>query len=102
MALFKIPVSSTRGTYFDYQGIQITLSAFRYNPYLGKDAWIMDLSWEEENVIKTIGGIVLSAGTNILQQYSAPIPSLFILSSDLPNDDPVSTTDINLYIKDNS
>ena len=102
MALFQIPVAPTRGTYFDYQGIQITLSALRYNPYMGKDAWIMDISWEEGNTINIIGGVVLTAGTDLVQQYNLPIPSLLVLSVEKPNDDPVNTSDIKLYIKDDS
>jgi hypothetical protein len=100
MALFKIPIASKRGTYFTYEGTQITLSPLRENGYMGKDAWVIDISWEENNVIKTVGGVVLVAGTNLLGQYSLPIPSLLVLSSSTPNDDPTSVNDINLYIKD--
>ena len=100
MALFKIPVATTRGTYFTYKGTQITLSPVRENGYMGKDAWVIDISWEEDNIIKTVGGIVLVAGTNLLRQYSLPIPNLLVLSSSTPNDDPTDINDINLYIKD--
>ena len=102
MALYKIPISPTRGTYFDYQGIQITLSILRYNPYMGEDAWVMDISWEEGNKVKTIGGVVLTSGVNTIEQYEAPFPSLLILSGVSTNEDPISIEDINLYIKDNT
>lgn len=100
MALYKIPISPTRGTYFDYQGTQITISILRYNPYMGEDAWVADISWEEDNVIVTVGGVVLTAGTDLVQQYNMPLPSLLVLSSDNPSNDPINTSDVNLYIKD--
>lgn len=100
MALQLIPMASTRGTYFNYNGTQITFSKVRENGYMGKAAWVIDISWEEDGTIKTVGGVVLTAGVNLLRQYNLPMPSLLVLSSDNPTDDPVDIDDINLYIKD--
>lgn len=100
MALQSIPIARTRGTYFSYGGTQINFSKLRENSYMGKAAWMIDISWEESGTTKTVGGVVLTAGVNLLRQYNLPIPSLLVLSSDNPTDDPVDIDDINIYIKD--
>ena len=99
MALLQVPVSATRGTYFDYKGTQITLSAFRHNPYIDSSMWTIDISWLVDGVEKTVGGVVLLSGVNIIQQYrEIPIPNLFILSAENNRKDPTSIEDLNLYL----
>ena len=100
MALLKIPVAPTRGTAFDYKGNQLTLSPVRFNPYIDVGVWVVDLTWVEGDTPKGVYGIVIAVGIDILAQYAVPIPSLFVLSSESTNKDIVSTTDLNLYIKE--
>ena len=100
MALLRIPIAPVKGTFFDYQGTRITLSPVRNNPYLAINAWVMDISWLEEDVQKTIGGVNLVSGVDIIQQYTCPLPNLFVLSANNSKNDPVSTEDIRLYIKE--
>lgn len=101
MALLEIPLSTTRGTYFDFEGVQVNISKFRLNPYLGKDTWIIDISWlDEEAELRTVGGLVLYAGVDILKQHDTPLPNLFLLSDANNKEDPISSSDIRLYIKE--
>lgn len=100
MALLKVPVAPNRGTLFDYRGTQLTLSPLKLNPYIGVGVWSTDLTWLEDNVTVGVYGIVLSAGVDILAQYSTPIPSMFVLSSNNTRNDIESTSDLNLYIKE--
>ena len=103
MALLQIPVSALRGTYFDYKGIQVTLSKFKHNPYIDKKMQSIDISWLIDGIEYSVGGVVLLAGVNIIQQYGEiPLPNLFVLSAENTKEDPVDITDINLYILDNS
>ncbi|NRA49463.1 MAG: hypothetical protein HRU12_10060 [Phaeodactylibacter sp.] len=60
----------------------------------------MDISWLEDGVVKTIGGVAILAGVDIIQQYTCPLPNLYVLSSDNSKDDPVDVGDINLYINE--
>lgn len=100
MALFRIPISTVRGTYFTYKGVQINLSALRYNPYMGEDAWIVDMSWEEGDELLQVSGIVLTAGIDLLKQYKTPLPSLLVLNKEVAGTDPTTIDTIALYIKE--
>lgn len=98
MALLQVPVSASRGTYFDYQGTQIRFSSFRENPYAENASWSIDISWNIDGVDRTVGGIVLTSGIDLVQQYDVPIPNLFVLSADNTKKDPISLDDLKLYI----
>ena len=102
MALLRIPISPIRGTIVDYKGAAITFSKVRYNPYLGPDGgFVLDISWNIDKVITTLGGVTLTAGINHIQQFpSAPLASLLVLSKSNARLDPVSSEDVQLYIKD--
>lgn len=100
MALLRIPVATKRGTYFDYKGIEVTLSPIRTSPYISDNAFVFDLSWVKDNVVTTIGGILLAAGVDLVTQYKTPIPSLYVLSSNNSKDDILDLDDLNLYIKE--
>lgn len=100
MALLKVTMVPKRGTYFQYKGNQVTISPVRFNPYLGADAWLIDLTWDEEGVTKGVYGIVLAAGVNLLKQHKAPIPSLYVLSSANSKSDIISIEDLKLFIKE--
>lgn len=100
MALLKIPLALKRGTYFKYKSQKITISPMRYNPYINGGAYIFDLSWEENEKPRSVNGIVVAAGVNLVGQTSTPIPSLYALSSKDHSEDVHNVEDINLYIKE--
>lgn len=97
--MFKVPISASRGTIFDYLGSEIRLSAVRFNKFIGDSgAYLLDISWIEEDVKVEVRGLSLTSGIDILSQHSTPIPNLYAVSGNNPASDIISTDDLHLYI----
>ena len=95
MSLYRIPISPSRGTYFDFNGLQIFFSALRLNPYLG--GWILDMSWLEGDVEIQLNGLVLTMGVDVLAQYDTPLPNLLVLNKIDLKEDISSMEDVLLF-----
>ena len=97
--MFKLPISASRGTKFDYFGEQLEVSPVTHNPYIGdKGAFVLELSWEVDGVQKSVAGIAVSSGVDILVQYTTPLPNLYAINTSDPTKDITSVDELNLYI----
>lgn len=99
--MYKIPISLKRGIIIEYAGAQVTFSAIRFNKYLDapNGAWVFDMSWRQGGINRRLDGIVITSGINLLAQYKAPLPNLYVVSSNNRVEDIISIADMNLYIR---
>lgn len=84
-----------KGVSFNYNGTNITLGPFQWNPYF--ECWIMDYSDSQGNKANRIP---VRAGANILQNYQTAVPAMYAVNTDNLYSDPTINFDFDLYIID--
>lgn len=101
LQMFKLPISVSRGTTFDYEGVEVQLSPLRYNEYTGEGgSYITDISWKRDGVESRVNGVAVVSGIDILGQHTTPLPNLYAISKNNRSRDMSNTNDVNLYILD--
>ena len=91
----KIPFSPTSDITFQYNGVNLIISAL----YLSKalNCYCFDLHWSSDKVIY---GIPIRCGIDILKQYNTPLPNLYAYNAQSPGDEVLSWNALDLYCID--
>lgn len=91
----KIPFSNTSDITFQFNGVNLIISAV----YLSKalNCYCFDLHWSADKVIY---GIPIRCGIDILKQYTTPLPNLYAYNPANPGAEVVSWDSMELYCID--
>lgn len=90
-----VPFSTSTPVTFEFDGVSLSMSALRLNEAL--NCYMFDLAWGATDILY---GIPIRCGTDILGQYSTPLPNLFANNHSFPGTEITTWRGLNLFIVD--
>ena len=91
----RVPFSTVNDVSFVYNGITIRMSALYLNVAL--NCYMFDLAWSSTDKIY---GIPVRCGTDLLSQYTTPIPNMYANNHAYPGSEITSWKQLDLIIID--